>query len=251
MNKALLFELGLNAKEAQVYQTALKYPKVSPAALAKQTKLPRPTVYNICKSLVAKGLLIEDLGEKSLQLVPASALELKSLIKKEEDEYKAKARVIEELSNELSLMKSGDSYPVPKIRFIEEKSLEEYLYSRTAAWNDSIMASDGIWWGFQDHSFVEKYSDWIDWFWKKAPKNLCLKLLSNESQVEKRLKGKYERREIKSWQKRESFTATTWILGDYIIMIATDKERPYLVEICDATMAQNFRETFKGLWNFI
>ena len=251
MKKTLLNDLGLNNKEIQIYLTTLKYSKISPALLAKHTKLPRPTVYNICKNLVAKGLLIEDLGEKTLQVIPASPLDLKSLINKEEEEFKAKAKIIEELSNELSLLKSEASYPVPKIRFIEEKNLEEYLYNHTPIWNESIMSNDSVWWGFQDHSFVEKYEQWIEWFWKQAPEALHLKLLSNESNVEKKLQGKYKRREIKAWNKSENFTATTWVLGDYIIMVVTNKEPFYLVEICDKVMAHNLRETFKNLWNLV
>ncbi len=251
MIKALLYKLGLNDKEVQVYQMTLKHAKISPALLAKHTKLPRPTVYNICKNLVAKGLLIEDLGDKTLQVLPTPASELKSLIKREEEEYKIKTRTIEDLSNELSLLKSETLYPVPKIRFIEEKSLEEYLYNRTPLWNKSIMASDGIWWGFQDHSFTEKYQTWIDWFWKVTPKDLKLKLLSNRSKLENDLKGKYERRDIKPWNKSENYTATTWVLGDYLVMIVTDSEPYYLVEIHDARMAHNFRETFRNLWDLV
>lgn len=33
------------------------------------------------------------------------------------------------------------------------------------------MEKDSTWWGFQDHTFVEHYEKWIDWYWQEvAPK---------------------------------------------------------------------------------
>src|SRR3989338_3820252 len=76
---------------------------------------------------------------------------------------------------------------VPKIVFVPQENLESYLYSRAAVWNESIMQSDGIWWGFQDQTFTKHYQKWIDWYWKNsAPEKLKLQLLSNQSEIEKK-----------------------------------------------------------------
>jgi len=53
---------------------------------------------------------------------------------------------------------------------------------------------------------------------------------------------------MKFWNEPSKFTATTWIAGDYLVMIITNQRPHYLVEIYDATLAHNMREVFKGLW---
>jgi DNA-binding MarR family transcriptional regulator len=251
MIKELLQQLGLNPSEIKVYTATLEKQKATPAQIAHTTKINRPTVYSITKKLVAKNLLIEDLGSKTLYVSPAPPSELKQLIAKEEDEFRSKAKIIEDLSNELLLAKAETTYPVPKIRFIEEAGLEKHLYARASTWTGSVMENDGYWWGFQDYSFLEAYHTWIDWYWKQAPEETRLRLLSNQSELEKRVGPKYERREIKLWNESENFTATTWVAGDYLIMIVTSQKPFYLVEIHDKTMAHNFRETFKSLWGLV
>ncbi len=251
MIKELLAGMGLNAKESRIYMVVLERQRVTPAQVAKITKINRPTVYGIVKKLSARGLLVEDLGSKTLYVMPTPPGDLAQLVKKEEEDSRAKIKLIEELSRELLAAKSGATYPVPKIRFIEEADLEKYLYARSPVWGESIGQYDKCWWGFQDQSFVEKYLGWIDWYWHHAAKDITLRLLSNQADIEKKVGNRYARREIKPWDKSENFTATTWILGDYIVMIRTSAAPFYLVEIHDATMAHNLRETFKNLWGLV
>jgi len=247
----LLQQLDLKPKEIKVYMAVLEREKATPAEIARVTKINRPTVYSIAKKLVSRGLLVEDLGSKTLYLSAAPPEELTKLIKKEEEEFQAKTKLIEELSHQIATAKAGTAYPVPKIRFVEEQGVEKHLYARAEAWTESVLHNDGYWWGFQDYSFLENYQSWIDWYWKTMPKETRLRLLSNQSPLETKVGPKYERREIKAWNKSENFTATTWIAGDYIIIIVTNQKPFYLVEIHDKTMAHNFREVFKNLWEVV
>lgn len=247
----LLKTLGFTDKEIKIYLLILKHKKITPANLARGSGINRATVYAIAKSLVAKGVVIEDLGGKSLYLLPASLEELKKLNRKSEREVEIRKKTTNSLIEELTLAQIGTEYTVPKIRFIEEKNIEDYLHNNFKNWIESIQKHDKTWWGFQDHSFVENYAYWIDWSWKNAPQDIELKLLSNKSTVEDRLRGKYPRRQIKFWDKSSNFTATTWIVGDYIVMVMTNVKPFYLVQIHDAVIAHNQREIFKNLWNLI
>ncbi len=106
-----------------------------------------------------------------------------------------------------------------------------------------------MWWGFQDHTLVEQYKEWIDWFWQRAPKNLHLRLLTNMSPIETEMATRsYTRRNMRFWKQGDMFTGTTWVTGDYMIMIVTNKHPHYLVEIHDAVFAQNMRALFQGIW---
>jgi hypothetical protein len=57
-----------------------------------------------------------------------------------------------------------------------------------------------------------------------------------------------ERRIVRFWDRPEEFNATTWVVGEYILMIYTREKPFYLIEIYNAVLADNMRSLFKGLW---
>jgi len=248
MLEELLTKLGFNKKQADVYQAVLKYGKTTPAILAEVTKFNRTTVYSVSKELAAMGVIGEDLGGPQLYLVAKPPQELETLIKKGENELEQKREAVKQAVKELQGIAKTAKYPIPKITFVQEEEVENHLYKATPRWDESILQYDGTWWGFQDHSFVRYYEDWIDWYWETGSKpQTKLKLLSNEV-AEQIKKKKFTRRQIRFWKESHNFQATTWILGDYVVMIATNQRPHYLVEIHDAVLAHDMRGVFKGIW---
>ena len=244
----LLKQLGFGDKEITVYLALLQHGKISPASLAKIVKLNRSTVYSIAKELSAKGVIAEDLGSANMYLVAKPPEDLVLLAQKEEKDLAEKKNIIQNAIQELHSITKATQYTVPKIIFLAQDQVQEYLYKQTPMWDESILKYDGTWWGFQDQTFVKNYETWIDWYWEKGGnKKTQLKLLSNEA-AEEIKKKKFERREIKFWEQSHNFQATTWILGDYVVMIATQQKPFYLVQIHDATLANDMRQVFKGIW---
>lgn len=244
-----LAQLGFGEKEIRIYAAVLQYGKIRPANLAELVGLNRSTVYSVAKELAGKGVIAQDLAGKGLYLVAKPVSELAVLARKEEMELQQKRELIAVAVKELeSLPKQKAAYAAPKIVFIAERELEAHLYRQTALWAESIRQGDGIWWGFQDHTFVEHYETWIDWSWESGVQTgVSLKLLSNKE--EKQVKHKtFKRRVVRFWKESQNFTASTWVCGDYVIMLITRQRPHYLVEILDATMAHNLREVFKGIW---
>lgn len=249
MLEKLLNQLGLGNKEQIVYKLILEHGKISPALLSRLAKINRTTVYSVAKELKEKGLIIEDLGGKVLYYLPSRENELQKIIEQEKEKAKNKENSIRELQEFLKNIPESKTYSVPKIRFVDEADLEKYLYEASPRWLENQLLVDKTWWGFQDHTFVEKYESWIDWFWKKAPKEIDLKLFSNKSEIEEKMKGKeIIKRQIRFWKGKNNFTGTQWIVGDYIILIVTQQRPFYLVEINDSVMAHNMRELFKNTW---
>ncbi len=245
--KNLLSDLGFSPKEITVYLAVIKLGKTTPAEVAKITKIGRPTVYNLAKSLISKGVIAEDMADKILHLVALPAEGLRASIERTKTELLKREEVVDTAIEELSLIQSEKIYPVPKLRFIEENELRDYLFQNAVKWNQSAIAKDGIWHGFQDHSFVENYVDWIDWTVKKFKGvKYEVRLFTNVSKIEEKMEGKIPERNIKFLKSR--FTSTTWVVGDYLVMISTAKSPFYLVEIHDALMAENMREVFKNMW---
>ncbi len=249
-----LKNLGLTDKETSIYLEVLKHGRISPTEVSRLTKINRTTVYSVAKELVNKGFILEDLAGQSSSLIAVPPQDLKFLVQKEEKQLEAKKQLISKMINELETLTQGAKYPVPKITFIQEETLEDYLYKRSDEWHKSIMKYDGILWGFQDHTFAEHYEKWIDWEWRiGGPKNLRLRLFSNQSGIEEKNRQKEfsNRRQIKYWKGKAGFSGTVWVHGDYLILVQT-RERPhYLVEIYDNLLAENMRQFFSGVWDEI
>ena len=250
MNTSLLSQLGFSEKEIAVYLAILKHGKLSPANVARITKMKRTTAYSIAEELIKKGVISADLSSKTKNLLALPPEDLMQLMKKEEKELEAKRKLIPDVVQELKEYAQATRYILPKVTFIGEEELEQYLFRQTPIWNASLKKTEPIWWGFQDESFVQHYGKWIDWYWKEGTEpGISLQLLSNNTETERKMQSHgYGNRKIKFWGEHADFSATTWINGNHVIMIQTNVHPHFLVEVIDATLAHNQREVFKGIW---
>lgn len=254
MLEQTLINLGLTEKETAVYLEVLKRGRAGATDVAKATKINRTTVYSVAKELVKKGFILEDLSSKTSSLVAVPPQDLKFLIQKEEKQLEQKKQAIGKMIEDLQQLTMESQYAIPKITYIQEYDLEDYLYKRSDEWHASIMKHDGILWGFQDHTFAEHYENWINWEWRiGGPKNLRLRLFSNQSEIEEKNRAKEfsDRRQIKYWKQPQQFTGTVWVHGDYLILVQTRHKPHYLVEIYDILLAENMRRFFSGVWEEI
>lgn len=253
MDEKTLEALDLNGSELAVYKAVLAAGAIAPAALAKTAGVKRTTAYSVARSLVEKGLLTEDATRRPRVFTPATPEQVIAIIDADKKRAAAREESLRHLANELSKISAEKSYPVPTIRFIEEGRIREFLYQQDSIWDQSILESgEGEWLGFQDHTFVEHYGAWIREYWKGAPKHIEVKLLSNRAPAELAFaEDKLERRTIKFWGEAANFLSTTWVCGDYLVMVNTRTKPFYLVEVHDARMAHDQREIFKNLWPLV
>lgn len=250
MNTQLLREFGLSEKEIQVYLMLLRNNRMTPAELARVTTLQRPTVYSVCEELVAKGIIIEDLGKHQKTFIARKPEDFLMLVDQEErvliKKRKLALRIVEDLHDVASI----EARLTPKVSYISSDKIESHLYERTPFWNASMQKTKTQYWGYQDHKLVETYQEWIDWYWLNSPKSIHAYFLTNLAPVEEVMKRKaYARRHIRFWKGKNPFTATTWVMGDFVCMIVTKGRGRYLIEIEDAMIAQNYRAIIEVLWN--
>lgn len=250
MVEKLLKEIGFSDKQIKVYLAILEKGKTTPTIISRITGINRSTVYSVAKDLKEKGIILEDLAGVQNYFVALPPEELNNFVNKEERAIKEKKEVVAQAIEKLKDFSKNTQYLIPKISFIYEEDMEDFLYKQSSEWSRSIMERGGVWLGFQDPSFVDKYAKWIDWFWKNcADSKLLLKLLTNKSEFEKRImKNGYERRLVKFWGKKSNFTATIWVNGDYLIIINTNSRPNSLVQIHDPIVAHNLREIFINIW---
>ncbi len=248
MSKVALGKLGFSDKESEVYLALLQHGTMTPAEIAKLTRISRPTVYSVSKELVKKGVILEDLGGSSRSLIAKQPEDLAILVNREQKALDLKKATVNQAIGELQKIAQSSKYSIPKIAFIPEEDIENYLYKQTPTWNASMKEAQVSCWGFQDPGLVEHYQAWIDWCPQQQDAPL-VNLLSNESDIEQTIQTRgYTNRHIRFWSGASSFTATTWVMGNYIAMINT-KHHPFsLIEIHDAMMAENLRQLFSGIW---
>ena len=240
--------LGLNDNEREVYLAVLKAGKASPARIAKETAINRTTVYSVSRKLMALGRVGEDLSAKVGYLYAEKPEALERMFAKEETVLKEKRVLAQAVAKELAALPSGKSYSVPRIKFIEEADLTDYLYKQYELWGASGAERDNIWWGYIDSSFTKEYKEWIHWTWKHGPQGQKVNFFANQSDVEAEVSAQHPERITRTLPEGQEFDSSFWVIGDYVLMTQS-RERPhYMVEIHDAVFARNQRQLFKNLW---
>jgi sugar-specific transcriptional regulator TrmB len=251
MIQETLKQLGLKDKEILVYLEVMKLGRSTPARIARLTSLNRATVYSVLAILVEKGIVAEDVGGaiRFFYALPPSGLN--TLIEREQALLAEKEKLVAEAIQQLSDMPLNTEYSLPHIRFFDENTLKHQLHESVERWEASMQKTDPTltWWGFQDHTFAEHFKEWIMWYWSRVPEGVHVKLLTNASKVEKDIgENGFERRQIKTLTEETQFTATTWVIGEYLVMLYTHARPFYAIEIHNPVLAHNHRELFKTFW---
>lgn len=249
-----LQQLGFTDKEIGVYLCVQEGGKLSATDISRKTKINRTTVYSVAKELVKKGLINEDLGGTTVYFVALPPDDLRTLYKTQEEALNAKKKTIDQAILELQALPKSKQYSVPKIRFVDEPQLHDFLFKQLPTWIESAKKyPDHNWWGYQDVSLLEQYPDWVDYHWEIFPEDFGLKIFTNNDKPERETAGRIanKNRQVKFWDRSVDFSATHVVLGDYVLFIVTSQHPHYLVETHDVVMAQNQREMFKGIWEKI
>jgi sugar-specific transcriptional regulator TrmB len=99
-------ELGLTPYESQAYISLMIYGPLSPSELAKKSDIPRPRAYDVLRSLMEKGLLMEQSGKPSIYTAISPEQGLRNLfvtIEKETlTQLQEKRKTVEKLKQTLS-----------------------------------------------------------------------------------------------------------------------------------------------------
>lgn len=252
MQETLLEDLGLSPHEAKLYQSVAKAKQIAPAELAKAIGVKRTTAYSMARSLVEKGFLTEDGTRRPRVFMPATPEDLRSAIEMEKKRSENRQTLLAKLAEEVSMTNAETAYPVPRIRFIEEGKMKEYFYQAIPLWNESMIATKEYgFYGFQDSTYVNYFEELLHWWWTQAPDEFEVYMLTNLAGGEKRMVGKYERRHMKYWGEATDFISSTWVTGNYVIMINTRQKPFYAIEIQSKLLAHDQREVFKNLWPLV
>ncbi|MDD2786218.1 MAG: helix-turn-helix domain-containing protein [Patescibacteria group bacterium] len=250
MLKDILAKIGLSEKEITVYTSVLEHGRLSYTDLSKKTGLNRTTTYSVAQELLSNGMLQEDFSSPVKALVAAPPEALAAMATEEETRLEKKKQLVNEAIEEIRSAPSAAGYVAPAITYIPQQRIQQYFKQRNDVWNASLMATDKTWWGYNDIDFIKQYStEWLSWYWELAPKEILLKLFSNDEKIEHELKNRMpERREIRFWKGEHVFTGSLWIVGEYVITVNVRQSPHYLIEMRDPALAQNLRTVFAEMW---
>jgi len=250
MIEQLIKQIGFTENEAKLYLQLADMGKSTAQILAKRSNVPRTTVYSVLEGLVARGLVSEERKQATTFFVANPPTSLLRLVQREQEELKSKEKAIKLLVEEIKPFFKAKLFSLPRLQFFEgSAAVENMLYDFTEEWRQGILSTDGVWWGYQDHTFVERYRKWLESYWKIKTDEENIQLISNRSNVEVELKGKVKGREIRAVPAEYDFSSTIWVCGDYIILLMTRNEPHYAFQFKDSVFAANLRLVFKLIWN--
>lgn len=247
-----LKDLGLTDNEIKVYLCVLENTKITPALVAKKTGVTRPTAYSVGKSLAEKGFIELNELSPTLYFVALPPENIEKIIKKEKVELEQKLSSVQSLISELVLVPRSKNYSIPKVKFIDEANFEDFMYKQAPVWNKSGLERDATWWGFQDHSLLEKYPEWFKWYFNFSAGKIKSKLITNLEEKPKMGEVLHEdySREAKYWGEGK-INVTHAVLGDHVMIANTQTKPHYVVDIHDAVIAESLRQIFKGFWEML
>lgn len=253
MIKDYLQQAGLNKTEAEIYLTLYEHQRLSPSAITEITGIKRTTIYAAADELVKKGLANIAHGKNKRFYTVDSTDSLLRYIELQDKEIQIKKDAVKNAIAEMNEIPRSKAIITPKVRVVTEANLVDFLYKQAPIWEKSMLdIKEKSWWGFHSTDFIEnkEYQEWILWYWKRAPKGIDLKLLTNDENVEQEMKKfKLKKRKVRFWQGNSSITGNQWILGDYIISVVTNVKSPYLIQTHDPIMAHNMRELYRHIWD--
>ncbi len=121
MLEQYLQEIGLPEKEVKVYLHLLSVDQSTVLDLAKQTKIKRPTVYTVLKSLAQKGLISETTNGKKTHYQAEPPERLKSFVERQKLELDERSHVLsKEIIPQLKSLQRGEGER-PVVKYYEGK----------------------------------------------------------------------------------------------------------------------------------
>jgi len=254
--------LGLSDYELKIFAAASQLGSAGAAQLAKKANIPRPSVYPVLETLSQKGLVSVEKRKGASRFIPASPDRLVTLAEERLAEAQASLKVSKQVAEALRSSKGRDALSSAKILLFEgRKSIEQMLYEWEAEWLRSILEHRGEWIGFQDAAFLKHYGKWVIDHWEKYGEakgfeRYSLKLISEETFETKqvgRAASSYagERRQLKPLPTKFAFSASLWVMGEYVVALKTRTEPHYAIQIRDEVLAENMAAVFQFMWELV
>lgn len=245
-----LLKIGFNEKEAKAFLHMTRFGAQSATMIAEATRISRPNVYDIIKSLTKKGLVA------SLQrngVTYFKAMDPKELINYIEREKREKVKELEKhqatieniLPALISLENTASSKP--KVAFYEGEKGMRQAYEETLKSTEEILAYANV---EEMHKGLPNF--FPEYYKRRVEKNVSIKCIApdNEMSKERQKKDKAEKREMILISKAEYEFSPEINVYDDKVLIASWREK-MAVMITSKEIADLHKKMFRLTWGLL
>lgn len=236
-----LEDAGLSDKEANIYLQLVQVEQASVMDLAQKTKIKRPTVYTILKSLTKKGLVSEIEENKKTKYMAESPEMLKTYLERQELSLgELKKRFVTDV--------------IPQIKSFQREKGEKPIVKYYSGKEGIVAINEDVYDGNPDGSPIyiiyskdlldEAFKDTESGKYKKKrkEKNVSARVLYNWSKGEKESDDLAER--VKVDEKKYPFFSDISIYKDKVRISILGKELSAIY-----VESKDFAETLKSIFN--
>ncbi len=243
--KQILTYPGLSRKEVEVYLASLEVGKPTPLSVAKETFLPRPTIYRIMEDLVEKGLMGKVKEGNHTLYVPEDP---RTLLEKLRLQASAVQGVMAELRDLATIYKNR-----PTVRFFEgRESIKRIFEDIFQVESEEVLAFTSIKELYE--VFPEYYSFFVKRRVKKGIRGRIIAPLDSEGEM-LREKQSEELRDIKFIP--ETLAKQIGLIGghmliykDRVALVSFDTDQTSVI-IENKALANVQRALFETAWGLI
>lgn len=244
-----LCSLGMLEREAWIYLTLAQHGRIQATVLARKIGIPRTSVYPSLESLIQRGFVSEHIESGTTFFSANTPDALLTELNSEKRELEQRTQRAQILATRLKPLFRKSSYSVPSLEYFDgSENVENMLHRYLDEWMTSMRQTGDILWGYQDHTFVQTYQEWLELYWKTKSPNHQIRLFSNESEEERALRHQVSGREIRTLPGGQELMTTLWISGDYVTVIMTREQPHYGFQVRDIVFAESLRRVFQSLW---
>ncbi len=229
--KEKLMQIGLEAREADVYIQLLKKPRQTATEIAKRTKINRTVVYSVLDKLIEKGLVSYILIKEKKHFSANNPRTLGDFLKDKE-------RVFNEVLPALELIKENKNEPVKVEVFEGVKGEIAVLKDIIKEGKNYVSFGDDGSWIKISETLVEQYLRQI------VEKGIREKVLLKQGT---KLIGNLKNSEIRYLPKNLIMNTITTIYGDKVA-ISIFEEPYFIILIKSKSLANTYRSFFNILW---
>lgn len=248
----LLLEAGLDNNEIAIYLTLLERGELSYTQLARISKVKRTTCYAVIARLKQYNLVVENFGSPIVLVRAEPPSHLVSFLDKEQAQIFKRIELAKRAAQEISKNITPQQFTEPKLTYIPEDKIEDFLYKRTDEWDSSAHKHDSIIWGFEASAFEKQFGNYIAWYWERpAAQHMRIKFFGDDPHGRSPGTNPDGKSEFKYLGGTMNFQTNIWVYGDYILILSLQKTPHYIIEVHEPLLATNLRQFFQGLWNTI
>jgi HTH-type transcriptional regulator, sugar sensing transcriptional regulator len=242
----LLTKFGLSKNEALVYMALIKLTEASAYALAKETKIPKTSTYEVLESLKSKGFVLKSIVNGSSYFTPESpSLFLTSA----NDKIDIAKMIIPALQN---ITQTDHNKPSVKFYTGEEgvkKAFEDVLITlkKTNIRIKYTVADPKL------TMLIPRY--FIEWQKKREKFGIHTKLLTNYSDTDNNTESKLLKnndfRETRIIPKEYIFSTSIDVYANKVAIFSYKKDSsPHAIIIESESVAETLKKFFEFMWKF-